>query len=54
MKRIRVIIIGIVCISLVVGYYYFLSNKGSGDETEVSEVQKVILKDIGGKAYPAD
>jgi len=53
MKRIRVIIIGIVCISLVVGYYYFLSNKGSGDETEVSEVQKVILKDIGGKAYPA-
>ena len=53
MKRIRVIIIGIVCISLVVGYYYFLSNKGSGDETEVSEVQKVILKDIGGKAYRA-
>ena len=53
MKRIRVIIIGIVCISLVVGYYYFLSNKGSGDETEFSEVQKVILKDIGGKAYPA-
>lgn len=54
MKRIRVIVIGIVCIGLVVGYYYYLSNKNTtSDITDVSEVQKVILRDLEGDAYPA-
>ncbi len=52
MKRIRTVIIGIVCITLVVGYYYYLSHKEAADTTEVTEVQKVILKDLDGKSYP--
>lgn len=54
MKRIKVIVIGIICIALVVGYYYYFSNKSTTtDESEVTEVQKVILKDISGDSYPA-
>ena len=53
MKKIRVIVIGIVCICLVVGYYYYLSNRdGASKEEELTEVQKVILKDLDGKGYP--
>ena len=47
MKKIRVIVIGIVCICLVVGYYYYLSNRdGASKEKDLTEVQKVILKDL--------
>ncbi len=53
MKKVRTIIIGIICICLVVGYYYYLSNRNTTDETELTEVQKVILKDLSGDAYPA-
>ncbi len=54
MKKIRVVVIGIICISLVVGYYYYLSNKSeTSKETDLTEVQKVILKDLDGDAYPA-
>ena len=53
MKRVRVVLIGIVCIALVVGYYYYLSHKETTDTTEVTEVQKVILKKLEGKSYPA-
>lgn len=53
MKKTGIILIGVVCIGLVVGYYYYLSNKDTSDSTEVSEVQKVILKDLTGKSYPA-
>lgn len=53
MKRIGTIIIGILCIGLVVGGYYYLSNRTSAAEDEVSEVQKVILRDLTGKSYPA-
>ena len=54
MKRIRTIVIGIICIGLVVGYYYYLTHKApSKDESEVTEVQKIILKDLTGKSYPA-
>lgn len=53
MKKIRVVVIGIICISLVVGYYYHLSNKSEeAKETDLTEVQKVILKDLDGKEYP--
>lgn len=54
MKRIKVIVIGMICIALVVGYYYYFSNKSTTtDESEVTEVQKVILKNISGDSYPA-
>lgn len=53
MKKIRGIIIGIICICLVVGYYYYLSNRGEASkETDLTEVQKVVLKDLDGKEYP--
>lgn len=53
MKKIGTVIIGIVCITLVVGLYYNLSHKQTADSTEVTEVQKVILTDLKGKSYPA-
>lgn len=53
MKKISILVIGIVCVALVVGYYYYLSHKETADTTEVTEVQKVILKNLEGKSYPA-
>lgn len=56
MKKGRVVVIGIICIVLVVGLYYFFSKKdvSSGEnQEEVTEVQKVILKDLSGDGYPA-
>ncbi len=53
MKKVGMAVIGIICIGLVVGYYYYLSNKDAQDTSEVTEVQKVILKDLTGKAYPS-
>ena len=52
MRRFRTVIIGIACICLVVGYYYYLSNKDTSDASDVTEVQKVVLKDISGSSYP--
>lgn len=52
MRRLRTVIIGIACICLVVGYYYYLSNKDTSDASDVTEVQKVVLKDLSGSAYP--
>ncbi len=44
MKIVRNVLLGIICISLVVGgYYLFSSRQAKEDETDVSEVQKVIL-----------
>ena len=53
MKKIISVIIAIVCITLVVGGYYYLSNRKTTEDADVSEVQKVILKDLEGKNYPA-
>lgn len=52
MRRLRTLIIGIACICLVVGYYYYLSNKDASDASDVTEVQKVVLKDLSGSSYP--
>ena len=38
---------------VVFGYYAFSNWKAKGDETEVSEVQKVILKELDKDSYPA-
>lgn len=54
MKTVGKTIIAVLCIGLVVGGFYLLSNKkASGEADNVSEVQKVILKDLTGDAYPA-
>lgn len=54
MKKVRVVVIGIICISLVVGYYYYVSHKSAvTEETQLTEVQKVVLKDLSGDSYPA-
>ena len=54
MKKIRMVVIGIICISLVVGFYYYISNRNTkNSETDLTEVQKVVLKDISGDNYPA-
>lgn len=54
MKKVTYVIIGLICICSVVGYYaYFTQKNSKTQETEVTEVQKVILKDLSGKSYPA-
>lgn len=54
MKKMRIIVIGVICICLVVGYYYHLSNQNSAsNESELTEVQKVTLKKLDGDSYPA-
>ena len=52
-KRIGIVIVGILCIGLVVGAYYYVSHRNTSDQTDVSEVQKVILRDLDGSSYPA-
>ena len=54
MKIVRNVLIGIICISLVVGGYYYLSNRQpENDDADLTEVQKVVLKDLEGDSYPA-
>ena len=55
-KMIKNIIIGVILISLIVGYYFYLSEKNIKDaESEVVETtltQDVLAKDLE-KFYPA-
>ena len=53
MKKTRVILIRMACICLAVGSYYYVTHKAARDDVEVTEVQKVILRDLSGKSYPA-
>lgn len=53
-KYARIIVVSIVCIGLIVGYYYYLSShdkKNVENGTEVSEVDEVLLRDLE-KDYP--
>lgn len=52
MRRLRTVLIGLACVCLVVGYYYYLSNKDASETADVTEVQKVVLKDLSGSSYP--
>ena len=50
-RAIKGILIGLVLIALVVGYYFYLSNRkpkeaAEDTETTVSAVQKLLLKNI--------
>lgn len=54
MKKVGVVIIAIACVALVCGGFYFATRKNQPSHEEgttVSEVQKIILKDIE-QAYP--
>lgn len=53
-KYAKIIGISILCIALIVGYYYYLSHRDKKDvenNTKVGEVQEVLLKDLD-KDYP--
>ena len=55
MKKTRVIIIVVVCISLLVGGYAFWMNRNgkvSSEDVELTKVQQLITKDLE-KNYPA-
>jgi len=52
MKNVKYVIIAIACICLICGGFYLLTqNKPADGEKELTEVQKVILKDLE-KDYP--
>ena len=52
MKNVRVIVIAIVCICVICGgFYLFSQSLNSGNEDELSEIQKVLVKDLE-KDYP--
>ncbi len=55
-KAIRIIVAAVLCIGIVVGYYYYLShkndNKSNEETTQLTEVQKLTTKNFANK-YPA-
>lgn len=54
-KNLKLVLIGIAAVALIVGYYYYLSNRnnqGSRDEdVEISSIEKVLDKDLENN-YP--
>lgn len=54
MKKVRVVVVAIICVSLIVAYYYYLTTKNGNkaEETvELTEVDKLVTKDLE-KDYP--
>ena len=50
----KLLVVGIILAVLVIGYYFYLSNRQSADREEVVEstlVQSVLMKDLE-KSYP--
>ena len=53
-KVLKIVIISVLCIGLIVGYYYYLSHRDKKDvenSTEVGAVEEILLKDLE-KDYP--
>lgn len=50
-KNLRAIIIVVICAALCIGYYYYLTNRDSGKEKALTEVEQVITKSLD-KSYP--
>lgn len=50
-KNLRTIIVVVVCAALCIGYYYYLTNRDTGKEENLTEVEQVITKDLK-KSYP--
>lgn len=51
MKNAKYIIIGIACICLICAGYFLFSKDNAGSEKELTEVEKVLVKDLE-KDYP--
>lgn len=52
MKKTRLVILAIVCITLICGGFYYLIHVGKqNDEKELTEIQKILTKDLE-KIYP--
>ena len=50
-KNLRTIIVVVICAAMCIGYFYYLSNRDSGKEKNLTEVEQVITKDLD-KSYP--
>ncbi|MCI9532941.1 MAG: hypothetical protein HFH38_14775 [Lachnospiraceae bacterium] len=51
MKHLKTAVIMVLCAALCLGYYYYLSHRGSGKEKILSEADKIITQDLEN-AYP--
>lgn len=54
-KHMKKIVITVVLVSLVVGYYFYLSNRNINTEknnSETSDVSKLISRNLDGEYYP--
>lgn len=51
MKKVKYIIIGIVCICIICAGFFFFSQKNKTTETQLTEVEKLTLKDLD-ESYP--
>lgn len=51
MKKVRSVIIIVICAALCIGYYYYLSNRDSGKNAAPTEKEQVISKDLE-QSYP--
>lgn len=55
MKKLRMVLMGILCVALVVGFYYYLANRTTDsvqDTPEISEITKITTKNLD-TSYPA-
>ena len=50
-KNLRTIIVVLVCAGLCIWYFHYLSNRDTGKEENLTEVEQVITKDLD-KSYP--
>lgn len=47
MKNLKIVIIAVICIGLICGGFYLVSqNNNSGNEDELTELEKVLVKDM--------
>lgn len=51
-KRIRIIILAVVCVALVCGGFFFVRSRSEKDEEELTKVQKLITRDLE-QDYPS-
>lgn len=56
MKKVRVLVVGLICICLIVGYYVYLSNRNNTESDKVAvnrtEVEKILEDNDVEEDYP--
>ncbi len=50
-NSLKTVAIVVICVSLCLGYYYYLTQRNVGKEGEMTEVEMIISKDLE-KSYP--